>query len=87
MIFYTSLTFHSTYYSNKQLHTHNTYMIHFGFSEEFEKIPSRHELQDDVDGIIVYAHAQYLQNVGMAEIPNQRTWNTHYHLWKKNKNK
>ena len=47
----------------------DSHMIHFSFSEELEQISTRHELQDDVDGVIVHTHTQHLQNVGVLKVP------------------
>lgn len=45
-----------------------TYMVHFCLAEEFEKVPSRHELHDDVHWVVVHTHTKNLDNVWVIEV-------------------
>lgn len=44
-------------------------MVHLCFSEELQQISARHELHDDVHGIVVHTHSQHLHNVGVVKVP------------------
>ena len=45
-----------------------SYVISLCLSEEFEEVPCRHELHDDVDRVVVQTHSQHLHNVRVVEV-------------------
>ena len=50
-----------------------SYVVSLCLSEEFEEVPCRHELHDDVDRVIVHTHPQHLHNVGVVEVTVRRS--------------
>ena len=47
-------------------------MISLGVSEELEQVARRHQLHDDVDGVVVDAHTEHFDDVLVVKLAGER---------------